>query len=143
MVIREFHEVTAVVFGNSSPICKAHFGAQINKANQIITLDMYRDSVETAVGVPGGSFMNVHESIINTARSDLKRAKRVFKRGSGTFSKAVDSNEELEKRLTQKVFQTRLSTHETLPNNRPYMAAGSSCSTASFPSLTEIRSKSK
>jgi hypothetical protein len=29
----EFGEVQAAMFGSSSPICKEHFGAKINKAN--------------------------------------------------------------------------------------------------------------
>jgi hypothetical protein len=31
----EFREVTAVMFGNPSSICKEHFGAQNKKTNQI------------------------------------------------------------------------------------------------------------
>jgi hypothetical protein len=37
----EFHEWIVATFGLPSPIWKQHFGAQINKANQIKTVDLY------------------------------------------------------------------------------------------------------
>jgi hypothetical protein len=39
------------MFGLPSPICKQHFGAQINKANQNKTVDLNGDNVKTATGV--------------------------------------------------------------------------------------------
>jgi hypothetical protein len=42
----EFHELTAAMFGLPSPICKQNLGAQINKANQIKTVDSYGDIVK-------------------------------------------------------------------------------------------------
>jgi hypothetical protein len=57
----EFHELTAAMFGLLLPICKQYFGAQTNKANQNKTVDLYGDNVQTAAGIPGGSFMHVHQ----------------------------------------------------------------------------------
>jgi hypothetical protein len=54
----EFHELTAATFGIPSTICKQDFGAQINKANQNKTVDLYSVNVKTEAGVPGGSFMH-------------------------------------------------------------------------------------
>jgi hypothetical protein len=82
--------------GYPSPICNEHFGAQINKANQIKTVDMYGDNVKTAAGFPGGSFMHVHEEIVNVVGNGLQRAHVMHKRGVGTFiSGTVNGNKEL------------------------------------------------
>jgi hypothetical protein len=42
--IFEFHEVTAVTFDSPTPIFKEHFGAQINRADQNKTVDVYGDN---------------------------------------------------------------------------------------------------
>jgi hypothetical protein len=99
----EFHELTAVTFGLSSPICKQHFGAQINKANQTKTVDLYGDNVKTAAGVRGGSFMHVHQAMVNVVGKDLRNARIMLKTGIDAFSGAVSGNMESKKRLTQNI----------------------------------------
>jgi hypothetical protein len=63
------------MFGDPSPICKEHFGAQINKANQIKTVDIDGDNVQTAASVPEVSFMHVHQAMVNmVVGNDLRNA---------------------------------------------------------------------
>jgi hypothetical protein len=99
----EFHELTAVMFGLPSPICKQHFGAQIKKANQNKTVDLYGDTVKTATGVSVGSFMHVHQAMVNMVGNDLRNAHIMFKTGIDAFSGAVSGNMESKKRSTQNI----------------------------------------
>jgi hypothetical protein len=103
MTDREFCEVTAVMFGNPSLICKEHYGAQINEANQINTVDMYGDNIKTAAGVPGSSFMHIHEVMVDVVGNNLKCVQLSHNRGIDTFSGAVNGNRKLKKRFTQNI----------------------------------------
>jgi hypothetical protein len=91
------------MFGIPSPICKQHLGAQINKANQNKTIDLYGDNVKTAEGVPGGSFKHVHQAMVHTVGNDLQNGKIIYKTGIDVFSGAVTGNMEMKKRLTQNI----------------------------------------
>jgi hypothetical protein len=106
----EFHELTAAMFGLSSLICKQHFGAQINEANQNKTVDLYGDNVKTAAGVPGGSLIHVHQAMVNVVGNDLRNAHAIFKTGIGAFSGAVSGNMESKKRLTQNILPDMIIT---------------------------------
>jgi hypothetical protein len=90
----EFHELKAAIFGHPSPICKQHLGAQINKANQSKTADLYRDNIKTAAGVPGGSFMHFHQAMVNVVANDLRNGHIIYKTGIDAFSGAVSGNME-------------------------------------------------
>jgi hypothetical protein len=99
----EFHELTAAMSGLPSPICKQHFGAQIKKANQNKTVDLYGDNEKTAAGVPGGSFMHVHQAMVHAVGNDLRNAHVILKTGIDAFSGAVTGNMEMKQRLTQHI----------------------------------------
>jgi hypothetical protein len=78
----EFYKAKAVIMLSSpSPICKQHLGLQINKANRMETFDLYGDNVKTAAGVPGGSFMHVHQAIVNVVGNDILNAHIMLKTG--------------------------------------------------------------
>jgi hypothetical protein len=102
----EFHELTAAMFGLPSPICKQHLGAQSNKANQNKTVDLYGDSVKTAAGVPGGSFMHVHQAMVHAVGNDLQNGKIIYKTGIDVFSGAVTGNMEMKNDRPSMFFQT-------------------------------------
>jgi hypothetical protein len=70
------------MFGLPLPICKQHFGAQINKANQNKTVDLYGDNVKIAAGVPGGSFMHVHQAMVHVVGNDLGKRTSCSKEAS-------------------------------------------------------------
>jgi hypothetical protein len=99
----EFREVTPVVFGNPSQFFKEHFSVQTNEETQFKTIDMYGENVKTAAGVPGGSFMHVHEAMVNVVGDDPRNAHIMLKSGIDTFSGAVNGNMELKKRLSQNI----------------------------------------
>jgi hypothetical protein len=105
----KFHELTAAMFGLPSTICKQHLGAQNNTANQNKTVDSYGDNLKTAAGVPGGSFMHVHQAMVNVVANDLRNGHIMYKTGIDAFSGAVSGNmemkksESLKKRLTQTI----------------------------------------
>jgi hypothetical protein len=69
----EFHELTAAMFGLPSRICKQHYGAQINKANQNKTVDLYGDNVKSAASFPGSHACQPGNSQCSRERSS-KRA---------------------------------------------------------------------
>jgi hypothetical protein len=79
-------------------------GAQINKANQNKMVDLYGEKVKTAAGVPGGSFMHVHQAMVNLVGNDLRNASIMLKTGIDVISKAVSGNMKSKKRLTQNIF---------------------------------------
>jgi hypothetical protein len=91
------------MFGIHSPICNQHFGAQINKANQIRTVDLYGNNVKTEAGAPGGSFMHVHQVMVNVVLNDLRNAHIMLKTGTDAFSGAVSGCMEYKKRLTHNI----------------------------------------
>jgi hypothetical protein len=84
--------LTAAMFGLPSPICKQNFGAQINKANKNKMVDLYGDNVKTAACVPGGSFMHVHQAMVNVVENDLRNAHIMFKTSIDAFSETVSGN---------------------------------------------------
>jgi hypothetical protein len=99
--------LTAATFGLPLPICKQHFGAQINNANQIKTVDLYGDNVKTAAAFPGGVFMHIHQAMVNVVRNDLRNAHIMLKTGIDAFSGAVSGNIKSKKRLTEKYYYSR------------------------------------
>jgi hypothetical protein len=78
----EFHKLKAEMFGLLSPICEQHFGAQINKANNNKTVDMYGNDVKSAAGVPGGSFMQVQQAMVNVVRTIFETRTSCLKQAS-------------------------------------------------------------
>jgi hypothetical protein len=106
----EFHELTAAMFGLPSPICKQHLVAQINKATQNKTVDLYGDNLKTAADVPGGSFMHVHKAMVHAVCNDLRNGKIIYKTGIDVFSGAATGNMETKKRLTQNILPDMIIT---------------------------------
>jgi hypothetical protein len=130
----EFHEWIAATFSLPSPICKQHFCASAhksNKGNHIKTVDLYGDNVKTAAGVPGGSFMHVHQALVNVVGNDLRRAKIMFKRGIEAFSGAVSGYMESKKRLTQHIIPDMIIKAKDGVTNNIMLDFKSICSTSS------------
>jgi hypothetical protein len=110
----ESHELTAAIFGIPSPICKQRVGAQINKANQNKTVDLYGDNVKTAAGVPVGSFMHIHQAMIHAVGNDLQTGTSPTKQAS-TFSSEQSAERWRRKNDRPSIFfQTWLSRHKTV-----------------------------
>jgi DNA-binding GntR family transcriptional regulator len=90
---REFHEVTAVMFGNPSSTemnMSSHKSTKQTKSKQSIYTG---DNAKTAAYVPIGFFVHVHEAMFNVVENDLQRAHIMLKRDIDTFSgaeKAID-----------------------------------------------------
>jgi hypothetical protein len=55
------------------------------------------DNVKTAAGVPGGSFMQVYQAMVNVVGNDLRNAQIIYKTGIDAFSGAVSGNMETKK----------------------------------------------
>jgi hypothetical protein len=64
---------------------------------------LYGDNVKTAAGVPGGSFMHVHQAMVNAVANDLRNGHIMYKTGIDACSGAVSGNLETKKRLTQSI----------------------------------------
>jgi dissimilatory sulfite reductase (desulfoviridin) alpha/beta subunit len=67
------------------------------------------DNLTTAAGVPRGSFMHVHEAMVNVVENGLRLAHIMLKTGLGAFSEAVNGNMELKKRSTQIILPVKSS----------------------------------
>jgi hypothetical protein len=66
----------------------------------------------------GGSFMHVHQAIVNVVGNDLRNAHIIFKTGIGAFSAAVSGDMELKKRLTQNIISDMIiNAQEGLTSN--------------------------
>jgi hypothetical protein len=69
---------------------------------------LYGDNVKTAEGVPGGSFMHVHQAMVNVVGNELQNAHIMLKTGIDDFSEAVSGNMESKKRLKKRLTQNIL-----------------------------------
>jgi DNA polymerase II small subunit/DNA polymerase delta subunit B len=57
-----------------------------------------------ATGIPGGSFMHVHQAMVNNVvANDHQNARIMLKTGIGAFSGVVSGDMELKKLLTQNI----------------------------------------
>jgi hypothetical protein len=74
------------------------------------TVDLCGDNLKTAAGVPGGSFMHVHQAMVNVVANDLRNGKNIYKTGIDVFSGAVTGNMESKKRLTQNILPDMIIT---------------------------------
>jgi hypothetical protein len=72
-------------------------------------VDLYGGKVKTAAGVPGGSFMHVHQALVNVVGNDLLNAQIMLKT-------SISGN--MKKRLTQNIIPDMIiNAQEDLTNN--------------------------
>jgi hypothetical protein len=91
---------------------KEKLDAQINKANQNKTVDLYGNNVKTAECVPGGSFMHVQQAMVSVVANDLRNGQIIYKTGIDAFSGAVSGN-----------MQTKNMTDPEYPSRHDYPGA--------------------
>jgi hypothetical protein len=68
---------------------------------------VYGDNVKTAAGVPGGSFMHVHQAMVHAVENDLRNGHIIYKTGIVFFSGAVTVNMETKKITTDPAYSFR------------------------------------
>jgi vesicle coat complex subunit len=79
---------------------------------------MNDDNIEIATAVSGGSFMHVHQAIVNLVENDLRNAHIMLKTGIDAFSGAVSGNMKLKKLLTQNIIPDMIiNAQDSLTNN--------------------------
>jgi hypothetical protein len=93
-------------------------------------VDLYGNNVKTAAGVPGGSFIHIHQAMVNVVEDDLRNAQIMLKTGVDAYSGALRGNMESRKRLTQNFIPDMIIKAQDSATNNIMLDYKSLCSTS-------------